>query len=62
MPLTWREELSVRAEACLEEMRLANEHLEDLVTDLQDKLLDERRAATREKAVMRSVKKKEAGS
>lgn len=49
MPLTWGEDLTLRAEACLEEMRLANKHLEKVVIDLRDKLLEQGRPATREK-------------
>jgi len=37
-------------EACLEEMRLANAHLEVVMAELQERLLEEQRATTREKA------------
>jgi len=37
-------------EACLEEMRLANAHLEVVMAELQERLFEEQRATTREKA------------
>jgi len=40
-------------EACLEEMRLANEHLENIMAEVQERLLEEGRAVTREKTAER---------
>ena len=52
-PLTWREQFALRAEACLEELNLANKHLEEALREFIDKILDEGRAATRDKAAER---------
>lgn len=52
-PLTKREELAILMEGCIEEMKLANEHLGSVFSRVQVLLLEENRALTREKAIER---------
>jgi len=52
-PLTWREQFALRAEGCIEEMKLANIHMEEALNEFIHRILEEGRAATREKVAER---------